>query len=125
MASTDYFEQLVLGHALLQNPYSIQDWYLGLWIASPTSAGLLSGEVAAADYQRKPVSWAADFTNSAIINWAAATSNWGTVDYVALTNSPNKGSGNVLLYESTTSSFTVEIGRPLTIPAGGLVLIAP
>ncbi len=123
MPATSYFEGLILGNALLQSPYSVEDWYVGLWFSSPTSAGLMD-EVTAADYQRKPVSWSPAFGNVSEINWAAATSDWGTILYVALVNSSIKGSGNVLVYEATSQPFTVTIGRPLEIPAGGLTLAA-
>jgi hypothetical protein len=124
MAVTDYFESLILGHALLQNPFSIEDWYVGLWTSDPTAAGLLVGEVAAGDYERKPVSWNPLFGNLSRIDWAPAISNWGTVTYLALTNSPNKNSGNVLVYEPTGESFQVNIGQPLTLPPGGLAVVA-
>lgn len=123
MPATSYFEGLILNHALLQSPYSIEDWYVGLWFSDPTSAGLMD-EVTAADYQRKSVSWSPTFGNLSQINWPGATSNWGTVLYICLVNSSIKGSGNVLVYEATSQPFTVTIGRPLEIPAGGLTLSA-
>lgn len=120
MPATTYFKGLVLGHALRQQPFSIEDWYVGLWTTDPTASGALSGEISASDYERKPVSWASDFTNTSLIEWPPATTNWGTISYLALMNSPNKGQGNMLGY-STVGPFTVEIGRPLEIPAGGLI----
>ena len=123
MAVTDYFEKLLLDHALNQQPFSIEDWYVGLWLTDPTVGGDLTGEVTADDYGRKLVDWTSAFDNDAQIDWAAATSVWGTVNWLALVNSPNKGSGNVLAYEAT-GPFDVQVGRPLTIPLGGLVMVA-
>lgn len=120
MAATTYFKTLVLDHALLQKPFSIQDWYLGLWTANPTQAGLLAGEVTAGDYIRKGIGWTAAYDNDALIQWAPALSSWGTITYIALINSPTKGTGNMLGYQSA-GPFLVEIGRPLEVPIGGLI----
>lgn len=124
MAATDYFEKLLLEHALLGSPFSIQNWYVGLWLADPTPAGLVSGEVTAGDYQRKPISWNPSFGNISQIDWAAAISNWGAVNHIALANSPLKGSGNVLIFEPTSETFDVTIGKALRVPVGGLTVAA-
>lgn len=122
MATTTYFEGLILDYALNQQPYVIEDWYVGLWTSNPTEEGLLPGEVSAADYQRKPVEWSATFANTLRIDWAAALSAWGDVSYLALMNGPTKGTGNMLNYQLLSQLYAVEIGRPLFIPAGGLQL---
>jgi hypothetical protein len=121
MPATTYLEGLVFGHLLLQNPFSIEDWYVGLWATNPTASGSLSGEVTASDYSRRAVNWNPAWQNSTAINWGAATSNWGAVLYVVLVNSPNKGNGKVLAYDDV-GPYSVDIGRPLTIPALGLQL---
>ncbi len=119
MSATTYFEGLILGHALRQQPFSIKDWFVGLWLADPTAAGLLTDEVAAGDYARKPVSWDAAFTNDAAIVWAPATSDWGDINFVCLLNSQVKGGGNMLIFQ-TRAVLDVNPGLGVTIPANGL-----
>lgn len=122
MPATTYFRGLILGHALLQQPYSIQDWYVGLFTQDPTAAGSLANEVAEADYQRKAVVWNTSYQNANQIDWAAPVNNWGDITYIAVLNSPNPGNGNMLAYESLGGTFSMPIGQPATIPAGGLTL---
>ncbi len=119
MSATTYFEGLVLGHALRQQPFSIADWYVGLWTADPTVAGLLTNEVTAGDYTRKPVSWDAAFTNDAAIVWAPATSDWGNINFLCLLDSQVKGGGNMLIFQSR-GVLDVNPGQGVTIPANGL-----
>lgn len=119
MSATTYFEGLVLGHALLQQPFSIEDWYVGLWTANPTAAGSLSGEVVAADYARKPVTWDAAFTNASPIVWAAATSDWGEVTYLCLLNTQAKTTGNMLIFQDR-AVLDINPGVSVTLPANGL-----
>ncbi len=119
MATTTYMEGLILAHALLQQPFSISDWYVGLWIADPTVAGLLTNEVAAGEYVRRPVTWDSAFTNASQIIWPAATSDWGEVTYLCLLNSQTKGGGNMLIYQSR-NPLDVNPGVTVQIPAGGL-----
>ncbi len=119
MSATTFFEGLVLGHALRQQPFSIADWFVGLWTADPTVAGLLTDEVAAGDYTRKPVSWDAANTNDAAIVWAPATSDWGDINFVCLLNSQVKGGGNMLIFQSR-GILDVNPGLGVTIPANGL-----
>ncbi len=121
MAATDYFEQLVLAHALLQQPFSIETWYAGLWLTNPTASGDLDGEVSAGDYVRKPVAFNSSFANSSVIDWAAAQSAWGEVDYMCFLNSPVVGQGNMLAFQSR-ATLDITVGLPVTIPVGGLTL---
>ncbi len=122
MPATTYMEDLMLDHALRQQPFSITDWWVGLWKSNPTAAGLLTGEVANADYGRKPVTWAADFTNASVIVWTATT-DWGSPNpnYICLLNSQTKGQGNMLIYQSR-SSLDINPGVIVNIPIGGLTV---
>lgn len=119
MPATTYFEGLILDHALRQQPFSVTDWYLGLWTADPTVAGLLSGEVGAADYGRRPVSWDAAFTNDAPIVWGAAAADWGEITFMCLLNSPTKATGNMLIFQPR-DIIDINPGVGVTIPTNGL-----
>ncbi len=122
MPATDFFEDLVLNHALRLEAFTISTWYVGLWLTDPTASGDLDGEITAADYQRKIISWSGANQNVSQINWAPATSSWGTINFLALTNNSTKNTGQVLVYGPTTEAFTVVSGVPLTILAAGLLL---
>lgn len=113
-----------MGHALLQKPYSIEKWYVGLWRSDPTAAGSLAGEVEQADYDRKLVVWDSTFRNSNLISWAAAINNWGDITYVAVANSPSPKTGNVLAYTALAATFPMPIGQPAKINLGDLELVA-
>lgn len=121
MATTDYFEKLVLDHALLGTSFSISDWYVGLWKTDPTAAGSLAGEVDAGDYERKAISFDSSHANDALIAWDAAASDWGSVSWVCLLNSSLKGKGNMLIYEERATLVIVS-GTPVRIPVGGLTV---
>lgn len=121
MPATDYFESLILNHALNQQSFSIQDWYVGLWTGNPTSSGSLSNEVTAADYERKSISFDGTFSNTAAVEWAAAVNDWGLITYVCLINSEPKGTGNMLVYQSR-DQLDVNIGIGVNIPIGGLTV---
>lgn len=119
MAATTYFEKLVLDHALLGQGFSISAWFVGLWTANPTVAGLLTGEVAAADYQRKAITFDSVHTNNGLILWDTPQSDWGDVTYVCLLNHPTKGQGNMLIYQNR-SLLDIVPGQSVSIPVGGL-----
>ncbi len=123
MPATDFFETLILNHALRQQPFSVADWYVGLWKADPTAAGLLTDEVDGADYQRQPVVWDTAFSNTALIVWAAAQNNWGIITYMCVLNSPTKTAGNMLGYQ-LRGDMTIGPGVSVEIPAGGLAWAA-
>ncbi len=122
MAATDFFESLVLGHALRQEPFSITDWYAGLWNADPTSAGQLTNEVSNAEYLRIAVSWDSNFSNTSLLAWPQATSNWGDITHVCLLNNPNKGQGNMFIFELYNPPLSVTAGNSVEIVAGELVV---
>ncbi len=122
MAATDFFESLVLGHALRQEPFSVTDWYAGLWNADPTAEGLLSDEVSNPEYLRIAVSWDSNFSNTSLLSWPTATSNWGDIEFVCLLNNPNKGQGNMFIFENYNPPLTVDQGKKVEIVAGELIV---
>ena len=122
MAATNFFESLVLDHALRQAPFSITDWYAALWNSDPTPAGLLAGEVSNAEYLRIAVSWDSNFSNTTLLSWPTATSNWGDITHVCLLNNPNKGQGNMFIFEEYNPPLEVVAGKVVEIIAGELVV---
>lgn len=120
MPATTFYKKLVLDHGLLKVNYSTS-WYVGFWTADPTSAGLLTNEVSAIDYSRKQVNWDSTWANDAELFWDAALNDWGVITYVGLCNTAEKGTGNMLLYQSR-APLDVDPGTPVKIPVGGLTV---
>lgn len=122
MAATDFFELLALGHALNQEPFSIEDWYVGLWTNDPTATGSLADEVVTAEYQRLgPIAWDSSFANTSLLSWVQATTDWGDITHVCLLNSPTKSQGNMLVFQDR-DSLDINIGVQVQIAVGGLVV---
>ena len=95
-------------------------WYIGLFTAAPGEAGG-GTEVSGGSYARE----AATFTvsgdtasNSANIEFTAATASWGTVTHIAVFDAST--GGNQIAYASLTASKAIDTGDILRIPAGDL-----
>ena len=95
-------------------------WYIGLFTAAPGEAGG-GTEVSGGSYARE----AATFTvsgdtasNSANIEFTAATASWGTVTHIAVFDAST--GGNQIAYASMTASKAIDTGDILRIPAGDL-----
>lgn len=121
MSFTNDLETRVLQWALTTgSPTRPTAWYIGLFTAAPGEAGG-GTEVSGGSYVRE----AATFTvtgdtasNSAAIEWAAATASWGTITHVAVFDAST--AGNMLVYAALTASKTIASGDILRIPAGDL-----
>ena len=95
-------------------------WYIGLFTAAPGEAGG-GTEVSGGSYARE----AATFTvsgdtasNSANIEFTAATASWGTVTHIAVFDAST--GGTQIAYASLTASKAIDTGDILRIPAGDL-----
>ena len=69
--------------------------FLALYTTDPTKAGLSSGEVVAPSYTRKEITFSEPVdgvaTNASQIDFASATTNWGSVGWVAVLDSASSG----------------------------------
>mgnify|MGYP003630652683 CR=1 FL=1 len=95
-------------------------WYLGLFTSDPTGAGT-GNEVSGNGYTRKSASFTVvgDLaTNSASIEFDAATASWGTVSHVAVFDAAT--TGNMIAYSALTTAKAVSSGDILRVPAGDL-----
>jgi len=128
---TNYLEDKVIGHLFGGSAYTAPStWYCGLQTAAPAddAAGT---EVSGGAYARQTVAWTiqtagtAQASNTAALEWAAATTDWGTVThagvYDALTG------GNLVAFEtltktdfSTANPKVVNTGDIFKIDAGNL-----
>ena len=60
------------------------------------------------------------YKNDSDIEWATATSDWGTITYLALYDAFSIGTGNLLWYGQLERSFECPTGQVFLIPAGHL-----
>ena len=97
--------------------------------ASDTSTGANITEVANSNnYSRKvfnpgDANWAVSggqVTNSAVIEFDAASGNWGTITDIALVDNATYGQGNVLLYGTLTTQKAINNGDILRFPISGI-----
>jgi hypothetical protein len=121
MSLTNTFETTVLTWLLTASSATRPtSWYIGLFTAIPNEAGG-GTEVSGSAYVRK----AATFTvsgntasNSAAIEWAAATGSWGTITSIAIFDAVT--GGNMIGYAALTTSKTIATGDVFRIPLGDL-----
>lgn len=95
-------------------------WYLGLFTAAPGEAGG-GTEVAGGSYARQTIAFSVTgdtATNSASIEFPAATASWGTITHVAVFDAST--AGNQIAYATLTASKTIDSGDILRVPAGDL-----
>jgi hypothetical protein len=95
-------------------------WYLGLFTSDPTDAGTGS-EIVGNGYTRKAVTFSVTgdtATNTAAVEFDAATAAWGTVSHVGVFDAST--AGNLIAHSALTTSKSVSAGDILRVPAGDL-----
>lgn len=95
-------------------------WYLGLFTTDPTDAGTGS-EIVGNGYTRKAVTFSVTgdtATNTAAVEFDAATAAWGTVSHVGVFDAST--AGNLIAHSALTTSKSVSTGDILRVPAGDL-----
>jgi hypothetical protein len=93
-----------------------------LYTAAPTDAGG-GTQVSGNAYARVSVAFTVSgtttaATNSAAVEFAAATASWGTIVAVGIFDAST--SGNLLAWADLTTSKTIDTGDIFRIPAGDL-----
>lgn len=121
MSFTNDLETRVLQWALTTgSPTRPTAWHIGLFTAAPGEAGG-GTEISGSGYTREPATFTVSgdtATNSASIEWDAATGSWGTITHIAVFDAST--GGNMLVYAALTASKTIATGDILRIPAGDL-----
>ena len=117
----DAWEKMIMSHRFNIARYATCDLYVGLSSADPTDDSSGTSEPPGKGYARvkttnaSATSWqVSDATgvtvnNSAAIEFAAASADWGTMTHFALFSGGTTGA-SVLAYGALTSSKTVENG---------------
>lgn len=93
-------------------------WYLALFTTAPTD-GTAGTEVTGGSYARQAVTMTISggaASNSAAIEWPAASASWGTVVAAALMDAST--GGNIIAYGDLTASKAVGSGDVFRFPLG-------
>ena len=120
---TDYLEDKILKHVFTNTSYtSPTTVYVGLFTVAPSDTGG-GTEISGSGYARKSAAFTVSgtgtlATNSAAIEFDAATGAWGTVVAIAVFDALT--TGNMLAWADLTTSKTIATGDILRIPSGDL-----
>jgi hypothetical protein len=120
---TDYLEDKILKHVFTNTAYtSPTTVYVGLFTVAPSDTGG-GTEVSGSGYARKSAAFTVSgtstlATNSAAIEFDAATGSWGTIVAMAVFDALT--TGNMLAWADLTTSKSIATGDVLRIPAGDL-----
>lgn len=121
MAFTSYTDNKLIDHLLGSNTFTKPSTlYVALFVGNPSSGGTevsTSGSAYARVTSTFTIS-SGTATNTAAIEWATATSSWGTIDWVAIYDAST--GGNQLVTAALSSSKTIASGDVLRIPISSL-----
>ena len=121
MAFTSYTDNALLGHLLGSTTYTKPSaLYVALFIGDPAGSGTeisTSGSAYARIAATFTIS-SAVATNTAAVEWATATSAWGSITWVAIYDAVT--GGNQLVTAQLASAKTIGSGDVLRIPIGQL-----
>jgi len=95
-------------------------WYIGLFTDDPGETG--SGtEVSGGSYARTAVTMSVTgnlATNSAAVEFAAATASWGTITHIGVMDAAS--GGNMIVHAALDASKAIADGDVFRIPTGDL-----
>jgi hypothetical protein len=126
MSFTNHLETLILQWAFTTGSATRPTaWHVGLFTAAPGEAGG-GTEVSGGSYARQSATFTVSgnlATNSAAIEWPAATASWGTISHAAVFDAST--GGNMLGYATLQSggspaTFTIGSGSVFRIPSSDL-----
>jgi hypothetical protein len=127
MTATTYLRKKIVDLITGNASYVPPTIYLSLHTADPGVAGSHANEVSGGGYVRKslaslmgPADSDGFSTNTAVITFPTATSDWGTIIFLAIEDAVS--GGNMLAPGMPTLPRTITTGQPFQIPPGGLKL---
>jgi len=107
----------LLGSATYTKPSAL---YVALFVGNPASSGT-EVTTSGSAYVRQSAAFTISTnsaSNTAAIEYATATSSWGTIDYIAIYDAST--AGNQLVSAALSSAKTIASGDVLRIPASNL-----
>lgn len=119
---SNYLENALINVTLRATAYTAPTTvYVGLYTTDPTDADT-GTEVSGGSYARTAVTFAAPSdgvtTNSAAVEFPAATGSWGTVGWIGILDAST--SGNLLYHTPLDVSKTIASGDIFKIATGNL-----
>jgi len=120
---SDYLEDKLLKHVFTNTAYtSPTTLYLALFTTAPSDAGG-GTELSGSGYTRKSVAFTVSgtttlATNSAAVEFDAATGSWGTIVAVGIYDASTVG--NLIAWSDLTTAKTIATGDILRVPSGEL-----
>ena len=119
---SNYLEDALINATLRNTAYtSPTTVYLGLFTSDPTDANT-GTEVSGGSYARQSITFGAPSngvsTNSAAIEFPAATGSWGTVGWIGIMDALT--TGNLLYHTALDASKTIDTGDIFKIAIGNL-----
>lgn len=129
-AMTDYFEQVLLGHAFHGSAWTAPGTtYVGAFTANPSDTGG-GTEVSAGGYARAAMVagtavWTAPgvsgtISNVSVVNLGTATADWGTITAAGVWNAVS--AGTLLIWGTLAATKVVGSGDVFQFDAGALDL---
>jgi hypothetical protein len=122
---SDYLEDKVLRHVFTNTAYTSPTTIsVALLTAAPSdTGGGTEISTTSTGYARQTATFtvsgtATTATNSAAIEWSAATASWGTITHIGLFDAST--AGNLLAWAPLTTSRTIASGDIFRIPASSL-----
>lgn len=121
MPFSSYTDNKLIDHLLGSGTYTKpSSKYVALYVGNPAGSGTEVSTSGSA-YARQSAAFSITggvATNSANIEWSAATSSWGTVDYIAIYDAST--GGNMLVTSALTYPKTIASGDVFRIPTSNL-----
>lgn len=121
MSFSDNAENLLLNWVLTANAATRPTaWYVALFTTDPTDADT-GTEVSGGSYARTAVTFSVTgnaATNTAGVEFPAATANWGTVSHIGVYDAST--AGNLIFHSPLTVAKAITDGDVFRIPTGDL-----
>jgi hypothetical protein len=96
-------------------------WYVALFTSDPTDTGSAGTEVSGGSYARTAATFSVSgdtATNTAGIEFPAATASWGTISHIGIMDASS--GGNMLVHAALSTAKTIADGDVFRIPTGDL-----
>ena len=123
MAFSSYLDNQLINHVLGSGTYpKPSSLYVALFVGDPAGGGTEVSTSGTA-YSRQSAAFTVASnaaSNTANLEWSAATSSWGTITHVAIYDAST--SGNQLVTAALATSKTVNTGDIIRVNAGNLTV---
>lgn len=122
MSFTNAFETSVLTWSLTTGSVTRPAaWYIALFTSDPTDTGSAGTEVSGGSYARTAATFSVSgdtASNTAGIEFPAASASWGTVSHIGVMDAST--GGNMLVHAALSAAKAIASGDVFRIPTGDL-----